>query len=125
MLLAILIMTLIPLSIRQQLHWRSGEKLISHCLRINERHYPSLLNGAVLSLQRGDNPTGPIRSLEKAIEHYPYRSAAYHKLIQVHQILGNQQLADDLLSIWQAHCAYDPLSARDVEVNKSPISSEE
>jgi hypothetical protein len=124
-LLTLLIMTSGFLTIRQQLRWRSGESLIHHCLKVNERHYPSLLNDAVLRLQAGEAPAGPIQSLEQAIEFYPFRSAAYHKLIQVHHILGNHQQARDLMSVWRTRCAYDPVSMAPMRPFHAPSSSKE
>ncbi len=95
------------LSIQQQLRWKSPETLIAHCLRVDERHYPSILNDAILRLQQGEDPEGPIHSLENAIGTYPHRSAAYHRLIQIHRIMGEESKAETWRQRWQEHCPYD------------------
>lgn len=94
-------------SIQQQGHWKTGQTLFRHSLRIADRHYPSLLNDAILRLRSGEPPAGPIKALETAIDLYPKRSAAYHKLIQVEHILGNRQRAEELATIWRTHCPND------------------
>jgi len=104
---SVLLLLLGFLSVNQQLRWKAPETLIAHCLRVDERHYPSILNDAILRLQRGEDPQGPIRSLENAIETYPHRSAAYHRLIQIHRIMGEEGQAETLRQRWQKHCQYD------------------
>lgn len=110
-LLALLI-PLATLTIRQQARWHCPESMINHCLKITYRHYPSIINDAVLRLKRGEDPNHSINSLENAIKYYPHRSTAYHRLIQIHRIRGEHRQAKFWTQQWQENCSYDPATMK-------------